>query len=366
MQICIVEVSKKFWSLRGKVVALREVSLRVEEGEFFVLLGPSGSGKSTLLNLVAGLESAQQGEIWLGEKLACKDGRVYLSAQQRNIGMVFQNYALYPHLNVFENIAFPLRIQRVKKGEIKQRVGEVAELLAIQDLLLAKPAELSGGQRQRVAIARAIVRNPAILLLDEPLSNLDAQLRIVMRTELKSLHRRLKITILYVTHDQLEAMALGDRIAVLNQGRIEQVGTPEELYWRPANIFVAKFIGTPPINLIKATFLQREGKNFLVLAGGEIFLPLPEPKSCFLSKLRGENFLLGIRPEHIYLNPRDSRFPKLKAKLESREPLGKETIYNLKLGRINLKAVGKEVDLPSQEVEIELDLDRVHIFEEGD
>ena len=227
MRLLIDSLAKRYKSLRGPVFALNGVSLEIEDGEFFVLLGPSGSGKSTLLNLISGLEKPTMGDIWFdGSLVASGSKKVFWSPRDRNVAFVFQSYALYPHLNVFENIAFPLRIKGVKKAQVKRAVEETASKLEISGLLCAKPGELSGGQRQRVAIARAIVRRPSTFLLDEPLSNLDPQLRFTMRSELKDLQRNLGITTVYVTHDQIEAMSLGDRIAVLRDGGIEQIGAP--------------------------------------------------------------------------------------------------------------------------------------------
>ncbi|MEJ2282406.1 MAG: ABC transporter ATP-binding protein, partial [Desulfobacterales bacterium] len=234
MELTLHHISKGFNSLRGKVTAVHDVSLDIRDGEFFVLLGPSGCGKSTLLNLVAGLERPSAGEIrFAGETVAAAQKHVFLPPRKRNVAMVFQSYALYPHLKVFDNIAFPLRVTKDRRQDIQNAVKITARMLDIENLLERKPAELSGGQRQRVAIARALVRRPRLFLLDEPLSNLDAQLRTRMRVELKNLQRKLNITTLYVTHDQTEAMTLGDRIALLREGSLIQVGTPEEMYARP-------------------------------------------------------------------------------------------------------------------------------------
>lgn len=274
MNVELTNITKRFISLRRRVVALENVSLEINEGEFFVLLGPSGCGKSTLLNLIAGLGKPSSGQIRFDDRtVADMDNRIYLSPKERNVAFVFQSYALYPHLNVFENIAFPLKIGRQKTLEIKNAVEQTAATLEISDLLTAKPAELSGGQRQRVAIARAIVRKPNLFLLDEPLSNLDAQLRIAMRAEIKDLQNQLGITTIYVTHDQTEAMALGDRIAVLNQGKIEQVGTSKALYEDPASIFVAQFIGSPPMNLLKTSLARVDGKLYVILGSQKVDIP---------------------------------------------------------------------------------------------
>jgi sn-glycerol 3-phosphate transport system ATP-binding protein len=259
----------------------------IDDGEFVVMVGPSGCGKSTLLRMVAGLETITSGEIAIG-------GRVVndLEPKDRNIAMVFQNYALYPHMSVYDNMAYGLKIQRRPKADIDARVQRAAETLELASLLKRRPRELSGGQRQRVAMGRAIVREPAVFLFDEPLSNLDAKLRVQMRSELQALHQRLLTTTLYVTHDQVEAMTLAQRMLVMNAGRTEQIGAPLEVYSRPASTFVAGFIGSPPMNLIPGRIAE-EGKS---LAGdGDVQVRLPVP----LPALDGRNVLLGVRPEHL-------------------------------------------------------------------
>ena len=281
--ISIKGISKEFHTLRGKVIALNNINLEVDPATFFVLLGPSGCGKSTLLNIVAGIEKPTAGEIQIGENPVVSAGkRIFLSPRERNVAMVFQSYALYPHLNVFDNIAFPLKIAKITKTDIRSQVERVAEILEIPQLLKAKPSELSGGQRQRVAIGRAIVRQPQVLLLDEPLSNLDAKLRVTMRAELKQLQRQLGMTTLYVTHDQVEAMNLGDEIAVMDDGQIMQVGSPIDIYHRPVNTFVASFVGTPAMNLLDGSILQHAKKK----------LPI-------IREYNPDEILIGIRPEHI-------------------------------------------------------------------
>ncbi|HKF62435.1 MAG TPA: ATP-binding cassette domain-containing protein, partial [Dongiaceae bacterium] len=241
-----IEFERVFKRFPGGVTAVEDLSLAIRDGEFMIFVGPSGCGKTTALRMVAGLEEINEGEIRIGGRRVNE-----LDAQDRDIAMVFQNYALYPHKSVRDNIAFPLRMQRMGRTEISQRVSEVATLLGIEALLERRPGELSGGQRQRVAMGRAIVRHPQVFLMDEPLSNLDAKLRIQMRVELVKLHRRLGVTTIYVTHDQTEAMTLGQRVAVLNEGRIQQVAPPRQLYLHPANLFVASFIGSPPMNFVK-------------------------------------------------------------------------------------------------------------------
>ncbi len=253
-KVTVQNIKKDFFTLRrGKIHALKNINLEIEAGSFFVILGPSGCGKSTLMNIIAGIEKPTGGEITIGDKTVVSvEKKINLTPKQRDAAMVFQSYALYPHMTVFENISFPLKIAKLNKEEINKKVNEAAETLEITALLKAKPSELSGGQKQRVALGRAIVRQPNVLLLDEPLSNLDALLRTSMRAQLKMLQKKINVTTIYVTHDQIEAMTLGDKIAVLNKGEVMQTGTPEEIYNNPQNLFTAKFMGTPPMNIIEA------------------------------------------------------------------------------------------------------------------
>ena len=288
--ILIKHLVKRF----GKVEAVSDVSLKIEDGEFMVLLGPSGCGKSTILRVVAGLDDATSGEIVIGNRLVN-----FVDPVKRNVAMVFQNYALYPHMTVYKNIAFPLSIGKKSKSEIDVAVNRAAGVLALEELLERLPGELSGGQRQRVALARAIVREPQAFLMDEPLSNLDAQLRLQTRLELIQLHQRLGITTIYVTHDQVEAMTMGSRIAVMSEGVLQQVGTPQEVYRRPANVFVATFLGAPPMNLIHGALeLTPDGWRF---RGENIDVPLA---SDVLSSPEHEidargDVRFGLRPEHF-------------------------------------------------------------------
>lgn len=361
MQVKLINLTKKFFSLRGVVTALREINLQIKDKELFVLLGPSGCGKSTLLNLIAGLEKPTYGEIFFDDRIvASKKKRIFLSPKERNVAFVFQNYALYPHLNVFENIAFPLRISGLKEKVIKGEVEKVASTLEITDLLPARPKELSGGQRQRVAIARAIVRKPNIFLLDEPLSNLDANLRVSMRAEFKNLQRQLGITTIYVTHDQTEAMSLGDRIALLREGEIVQVDTFRGLYNNPVNAFAAQFIGYPPMNLFKTSFVEEEGRYLVFI--GERKIALPEEKKEVLKRLRTNSFFLGIRPEHIYISSSEN-YSSLKAEVVSIEPLGRETLIYLRAGKFNLTAFAPNKNIKEKDtVNIRFDLNKSHIF----
>jgi len=277
------EVCKRF----GATMVLTPTSLQVADGEFVVLVGPSGCGKSTLLRMIAGLESPSGGEIRIGGR--CVNAQ---EPSARDIAMVFQNYALYPHMSVFDNLSYALKLRKLEKAEIARRVDWAAELLGLQPLLARKPAELSGGQRQRVAMGRAIVREPQLFLFDEPLSNLDARLRNHMRVEIKQLHRRLGTTTVYVTHDQVEAMTLAQRMVVMNHGRIEQVGTPEEVYAQPASTFVAGFLGAPPMNLLAAR-VSAEGTHVLVEDLAPLPLSAPQPA------LAGRAVTLGLRPEAL-------------------------------------------------------------------
>jgi multiple sugar transport system ATP-binding protein len=308
--IALEGVSKVFGS---HVVAVNDVSLEIADGEFIVLVGPSGCGKSTILRLLAGLEDVTAGEIVIGDRNVTD-----LPAKERDVAMVFQNYALYPHMSVERNIGFGLRLRRQPKREVARRVREVARTLGLEELLDRKPDELSGGQRQRVAMGRAIVREPAVFLMDEPLSNLDAKLRVQMRGELARLHKHLRTTTVFVTHDQVEAMTLGQRVAVLRDGVLQQVDNPQVLFHRPANLFVAAFIGSPPMNLVEATI-----RNGSVSFGG---FTLPLPELAAMRDYEGKTIVLGIRPsdfEDASLHA-DSGRPTLEVKAEVIEELGTE------------------------------------------
>jgi len=310
--VSIKNIKKKFFTVRrGTVEALKGINLEIEAGKFFVLLGPSGCGKSTLLNIIAGIEKPSDGEINFGDQLVVSvKQKLFLSPRERDVAMVFQSYALYPHLSVRENISFPLKIARMNKMEINKKVEKAAEILEIKEILEAKPGELSGGQRQRVALGRAIVREPNVLLLDEPLSNLDAMLRITMRSELKEIQRELNLTTIYVTHDQTEAMSLGDSIAVLRKGEVQQIGTPYEVYNEPENLFVAKFIGSPPMNILDMEIVNKAERKIVRLAGRE-----------------NENLIAGLRPEDIKVVPENEGI--LKGKLKMIGPVGGESLLYL-------------------------------------
>jgi sn-glycerol 3-phosphate transport system ATP-binding protein len=304
----------------GKVAVIHGVSMAIEKGEFVVIVGPSGCGKSTLLRMVAGLEEISEGEVVIG-------GRVVngLEPKDRDIAMVFQNYALYPHMRVYDNMAYGLRLRGLSKDDIDRRVREAARILELDTLLDRKPRQLSGGQRQRVAMGRAIVRNPTVFLFDEPLSNLDAKLRVQMRLELQKLHRRLGVTSLYVTHDQVEAMTLGGRIIVMNAGRAEQIGTPAEVYHQPASTFVAAFIGSPPMNLLRGR-VSPDGTHFEA-DGGSIALQ----RAC--GALAGHELILGLRPETL-----DVGGAQFDAEIEMIESLGADHLIHARFGSQTLVA----------------------------
>lgn len=334
----------------GKVRALDNVNLEVRDGESMVLLGPSGCGKTTTLRIVAGLEKPDRGRVFFGDRDV-----TMLPPRSRNISMVFQSYAVWPHMSVFDNIAFPLKIKKYQESEIRRRVKWAAELLRIEDLLDRYPHQLSGGQRQRVAVARAIVVEPEVLLMDEPLSNLDALLRVAMRAELKRLQKELGITTVYVTHDQAEAMGLADRIAVMNRGKVVQVGTPREVFHEPSHIFVATFLGSPPMNILECTIEPRGG-------GGVVKCPgIERPLQWSPSGV--ERIYLGVRPEFIRVerSPGPGRW---EATVEVVEPLGTEAVVTLTIGGAIVKAkVLDEGYRPGETVYLELDWSRVQAFD---
>ena len=319
--VSIKNIRKKFFTVRrGTVEALKGINIEIEAGKFFVLLGPSGCGKSTLLNIIAGIERPSEGEIQFGNKpVVSVDQKLFLSPRERDVAMVFQSYALYPHLSVRENISFPLKIAKMNKAEIRKKVEKAAGILEINEILEAKPGELSGGQRQRVALGRAIVREPNVLLLDEPLSNLDAMLRITMRSELKEIQRELNLTTIYVTHDQTEAMSLGDSIAVLRKGEVQQIGTPYEVYNEPQNLFVAKFIGSPPMNILDMEMINRMEMKISRLAGK-----------------KDKKIIAGLRPEDLKVVPENEGI--LKGKLRMVGPVGSESLLYLSVEGTELLA----------------------------
>jgi multiple sugar transport system ATP-binding protein len=295
--VALRNVVKRF----DDVDAVRNISLTIPDNEFVVLVGPSGCGKSTTLRMIAGLEEATAGDILIGGEVVND-----VPPKDRDIAMVFQNYALYPHMTVFENMSFGLKLRRVAKAEIRARVEQAAKILDITDLLGRRPKQLSGGQRQRVAMGRAIVRNPKVFLFDEPLSNLDAKLRVQMRTEIKRVHQKVKTTTIYVTHDQVEAMTLADRVVVMNGGRIEQIGRPQDLYHRPKSRFVAGFIGSPAMNFLPAR-LQPNGDGLLLRLAPELAFPVPPTHTARYQPSVGKDLILGLRPEHITAARRGTR-----------------------------------------------------------
>jgi multiple sugar transport system ATP-binding protein len=340
-------ISKQY----GDTRILHGIDLEIADGEFVVLVGPSGCGKSTLMRMVAGLESISGGDFYIDHKRAND-----LPPQKRNISMVFQSYALYPHLTVFENIAFGPKLRKEKEASYRPRIEAVARMLNLEPYLDRLPRALSGGQRQRVAMGRAVVREPQVFLFDEPLSNLDAKLRVQMRAEIKALHQRLMNTILYVTHDQIEAMTMGDRIVVMNGGRIEQVGKPLDLYDRPDNLFVAGFIGSPGMNFIEGTITQSPRGAALTTAAGAILLPLGR-------FAEGDKLTLGIRPEHIALN----RQGTISMHVDLIEPTGAETHVHGKVGGAPFCVASRErIDITTdRELKLSFAADRLHLFDQA-
>ena len=357
----------------GGVTAVSDFNLEIKDKEFIILVGPSGCGKSTTLRMVAGLEEISDGEIYIGDRLVND-----VAPKDRDIAMVFQNYALYPHMTVFDNMAFGLKLRKTPKDEIKRRVEEAARVLDIEHLLERKPKALSGGQRQRVALGRAIVREPKVFLLDEPLSNLDAKLRAQMRTEISKLHQRLGTTFIYVTHDQTEAMTMGTRIVVMKSGLVQQVDTPQNLYLRPCNLFVAGFIGSPQMNFIESV-LVKEGNDFFVEFGSEdtktragvkfkIKLPAEKNKDNCLEAYAGKEIIMGIRPEDVH-NEEDliKAFPDgvVTANVEVTELMGAETyLYmNCEGQTINARVAPTNTAKPGDTIQITIEPSKIHLFD---
>ncbi len=330
------------------VVAVDDFNLEIKDKEFIVLVGPSGCGKSTTLRMVAGLEEITSGELYIGDKLIND-----VAPKDRDIAMVFQNYALYPHMTVYENMAFALKLRKLPKDVIDKKVKEAADILGITDYLQRKPKALSGGQRQRVAIGRAIVREPQVFLMDEPLSNLDAKLRNQMRAELIKLRQRIDTTFIYVTHDQTEAMTLGDRVVIMRDGFIQQIGTPQDVFGSPANLFIAGFIGTPQMNFFPAQ-LDVSGNHYVVrLYGAEIPLPSDKQKMLELKKIMPQEVILGVRPEHIAVVPAGAP-NSIRAKVDVSELMGSEVYLHVNLD-------GRDAVIRVQTT----DLDQSYTFEPG-
>lgn len=356
-RVYLENVTKRF----GDVVAVDNVTLEIKDKEFVVFVGPSGCGKTTTLRMIAGLEEITEGKIFIGERLVNE-----VPPKDRDIAMVFQSYALYPHMNVHENMAFGLKLRKIPRKEIQSRVDEAAEILALTGLLDRLPKQLSGGQRQRVALGRAIVRHPSVFLMDEPLSNLDAKLRVQMRAELKKLHDRLKTTIVYVTHDQVEAMTLGERIAVILNGEFQQVDNPLKIYDHPLNRFVAGFIGSPPMNFISGK-LTKKGETIAFVCE-DFSLPIPQVLSGSLAEHIDKEVTFGIRPEDIIDEKRQKKLDAsytIQTKVEFRELMGSETYLYLKAGKTPLTCrVDALSDFKSGSAfGAVLNLSKIHLFD---
>jgi multiple sugar transport system ATP-binding protein len=356
-QVALRNVVKMF----DKTPAVQGIDLDIADREFIVLVGPSGCGKSTTLRMIAGLEETTSGEIFIGDQLVND-----VPPKDRDIAMVFQNYALYPHMTVYENMSFGLRLKKFPKQEIRERVEAAAKILDISPLLDRRPKQLSGGQRQRVAMGRAIVRNPKVFLFDEPLSNLDAKLRVQMRTEIKKVHQKVTTTTIYVTHDQVEAMTLADRVVVMNSGRIEQIGTPHELYHSPKTRFVAGFIGSPAMNFMTARVVNG-GNNLKVRLSEELSLPIPEGRTARYKPYLDKEVVFGLRPEDI-IESRGQLAPGAAAfdvQLDVVEPLGMETMVYFVVdgvevcGRVNPTAAGNA----GEKMQLVADLNHMHLID---
>jgi multiple sugar transport system ATP-binding protein len=354
-KVTLRNVTKRF----GKVIAVKDFNLEIAHGEFVVFVGPSGCGKTTTLRMIAGLEDIEEGEIHIGERLVND-----LPPKDRNIAMVFQNYALYPHMNVYRNMAFGLKLRKVPKDEIDQRVRKAAKILGLEDLLERKPKQLSGGQMQRVAVGRAIVRNPDVFLFDEPLSNLDAKLRIQMRNEIAKLHHQLDTTMVYVTHDQVEAMTMGDRIVIMKDGLVQQMGSPLEVYEHPLNLFVAGFIGSPTMNFLDGVLVTtKSGLGFKTHEG---LFAIPASKEGKVRAAEGRAAVLGIRPDHVLLvQEAQPQSDAIQAKVEVVETLGSETLVSGTAGEISIMA--KVMGVPSvrfgDRVLFRMDMSKAHVFD---
>lgn len=348
----------------GNVTAVKDFNIEIEHKEFIVLVGPSGCGKTTTLRMIAGLEEITEGELYIGDKLVND-----VAPKDRDIAMVFQNYALYPHMTVYENMAFGLKLKKVPKAEIEKRVKEAAAILEIDNLLDRKPKALSGGQRQRVALGRAMVREPKVFLMDEPLSNLDAKLRVQMRTEISKLHKRLNTTFIYVTHDQTEAMTMGTRLVIMKDGDIQQIDSPQNAYDNPANLFVAGFIGSPQMNIFRGTVVEEGGKITLRLADNTVWGLTAEKAN----KLKENGYVskevyIGIRPEHLHeaeTDPLENDYSTITGKVEVAELMGSETyLYFTKcdkqvIARVDAKTLKRAGD----NVELQFHWDKIHLFD---
>jgi multiple sugar transport system ATP-binding protein len=350
------------WKRYGDVIAVNDFSLEIQDEEFLVLVGPSGCGKTTALRMVAGLEEISDGTLKIGDRVVND-----LAPKDRDVAMVFQSYALYPHMSVRDNLAFGLKLRKVPKDEIEKRVQEAARTIELGNLLDRKPKQLSGGQRQRVALGRAIVREPAVFLMDEPLSNLDAKLRVQTRAEIARLHQRLKTTIIYVTHDQVEAMTMGDRIAVMNNGILQQVGPPQQLYEHPVNKFVAGFIGSPAMNFLNVSQHSDDGRT--VLRSENVELQVPDRLRPAVQQAHGE-LTAGFRPEHFEIlnGGTPGAGATLHATIDVVEFLGNEELLHLRVGEHDLVAIVDAAHRvrPGDVVDMFVPLEKIHIFEQED
>jgi len=340
--------------------AIKDLNLEIHDREFVVLVGPSGCGKSTTLRMIAGLEEISAGELYIGDRLV-----THVPPKDRDIAMVFQNYALYPHMNVFENMSFGLKLRKFKKDEIKKRVHEAAKILDIEHLLDRKPKDLSGGQRQRVALGRAIVREPQVFLMDEPLSNLDAKLRVQMRAEISKLHERLQTTFIYVTHDQTEAMTMGDRIVVMKNGVIQQNGSPDEIYHHPSNMFVAGFIGSPAMNFIKGKIVDEDGTLFFLSDAMKIGVPAQKANLLKEKGYAGQNVVLGIRPQDIRSDSDQSHI-SFTATIQVVENMGSEKYLYLEASdgtEIVARVDARLSPSTHDQITLYMDPDKIHFFD---
>jgi multiple sugar transport system ATP-binding protein len=347
------------WKRYGEVEAVKDLNLDIQDEEFLVLVGPSGCGKTTALRMIAGLEDVSEGQLKIGDRVVND-----LEPRDRDVAMVFQSYALYPHMSVYDNLAFGLKLRKIPKAEIDKRVRAAAGTIELTNLLDRKPKQLSGGQRQRVALGRAIVREPAVFLMDEPLSNLDAKLRVQTRAEIARLHQRLRTTVVYVTHDQVEAMTMGDRIAVMNFGVLQQVGPPQELYERPVNKFVAGFIGSPAMNFINVTLEKEDGRS--VLKNDNVELPLPERLRSVVEGTASE-LTAGVRPEHFLITDGAAKGEgaTVRATIDVVEFLGNEELLHVRVGEHDLVAI---VDAshrvkPGDALDLWVPIEKIHLFD---
>ena len=347
----------------GGVTAVSDFCLEIQDKEFVIFVGPSGCGKSTTLRMIAGLEEITEGELYIADKLMND-----IAPKDRDIAMVFQNYALYPHMTVFENMAFGLKLRKTPKEEIKRRVEEAAEILGITHLLDRKPKAMSGGQKQRVALGRAIVRNPKVFLLDEPLSNLDAKLRATMRTELTKIHKRVGTTFVYVTHDQVEAMTMATRIVVMKDGFIQQVDSPQTLYDKPVNMFVAGFIGTPQMNFINATLEKKDDGTYICFEGNSLRLPDEKAANPVLNDYIGKEVIAGIRPECIHDEPIYLETMKenvIDVDVDITELMGAEIYLYINIGEQNAiaKVSSRSQARAGDTIKVAIEANRVHLFD---